>query len=405
MKSAFTSEFFRGNRQRLKTLFSGTAPIIVTANGLLQRNGDNTFRFRQDSSFWYLTGLDIADVILVMDKGKEYIIVPDREDFHRVFDGPILEEEIKSRSGIETVLSEKEGWKRLRTRLKSAKHIATLAPPAAYMEFYSFYTNPARAALIQKIRDISPEIELLDLRQHLAVMRMVKQAAELQTIKKAIGVTLDTLEKIRKNLPKYAYEYEIEAALGEGFRRGGATGQAFHPIVAGNKNACIIHYTANKDSLDGARFVLLDVGAELENYAADVAATYWLTTRSKRETQVYEAVLQAQAYAFSLLKPGVLIKEYEKQMEQFMGEKLRELGLIKTIERQTVRQYFPHATSHHLGLDAHDIADYERPLEPGMILAVEPGIYIPAETIGVRIEHNVLITAKGIEMLSTGLVQ
>jgi Xaa-Pro aminopeptidase len=401
----FNSDFFRGNRERLRTLFTGKAPIVLTANGLLQRSSDNTYHFRQDSSFWYLTGITIPDAVLVMDKDKEYIIVPDQQDYQRVFDGPILDEEIRSVSGIETILSQKEGWKQLSARLKRTRHIATLAPPAPYVDTHSFYTNPARANLIQKVKTYNQSMETLDLRQHLAVMRMVKQPVELEAIKKAIAITISSVDRVRKKLDKYEYEYQIEADLLHSFRNGGASGQAFHPIVAGGKNACTIHYFANKDNLAQSRFVLLDVGAEVENYAADIGCTYWKEERNKREKNIYDAVVEVQQYAYSILKPGIIIKDYEKQIEQFMGEKLRELGLIKTIEHDAVRQYFPHATSHHVGLDAHDIADYKKPLEAGMVLAVEPGIYIPNEAIGIRIEHNILITSNGLQILSKNLLQ
>jgi Xaa-Pro aminopeptidase len=124
---------------------------------------------------------------------------------------------------------------------------------------------------------------------------------------------------------------------------------------------------------------------------------------SRRQQQIYDAVLDAQAYAFSLIKPGAMPREYEKQMESYIGEKMRELGLIKSIDKESVRKFFPHATSHFLGLDTHDIGDYERPLEPGVVLAVEPGIYVPEEAIGVRIEDNVLVTEDGCEVLSAKL--
>ena len=405
MTSEFTSDFFRGNRRRLRALVNSKAPIVVTANGMLQRNGDTTYQFRQDSSFWYLTGVNVPDAVLVIGSTKEYLIIPEQQAHQTVFDGPILEEQISLRSGIAEILPHKEGWKRLSLLLKRSQHVATFAPPAAYLDFYGFYTNPARAALAAKISAINPALEVTDLRQQLSVQRMVKQPPELSTIKKAVAITLNGIEHVRKNLAKYNYEYEIEADLTSVYRKSGSQGHAFHPIVAAGKNACTIHYLANNDSLKNASFVLIDTGAEVDEYAADLGSTYWFKDRTDRENKIYESVISVQAYAYSLLKPGVLIKEYEKQIEQFMGEQLRALGLIKTIERDTVRRYFPHATSHHVGLDAHDAADYERPLEPGMILAVEPGIYIPEETIGVRIENNVLISEGGIEILSEGLVQ
>ncbi len=405
MKSEFTSEFFRGNRMRLRTLYGRATPIVVGASGLLQRNGDNTYPFRQDSSFWYLTGINVAGAVLVMDKDTEYIIVPDQQAHQTIFDGPILEEVLLGRSGVDAIVGEQEGWRQLNKRLKRIKRVATLIPPEPYLDFYGFYTNPGRAVLQEKIKTINAQIELHDLRGHVTAMRMVKQPQELATIKTAIKITTDTLGYIKTHLRDYKSEYEIEADLIQAYLRKGAKGHAFHPIVAAGKNACTIHYNINNDSLSGARFVLLDTGAEVDEYAADLGSTYWLTERNKRETAVYEAVIAVQGFAYSLLKPGVLIKEYETQIEHYMGEKLCELGLITEIERETVRKYFPHATSHHVGLDAHDAADYQRPLEPGMVLAVEPGIYIPEESIGVRIENNVLITREGIEILSQDLVQ
>ena len=149
--------------------------------------------------------------------------------------------------------------------------------------------------------------------------------------------------------------------------------------------------------------VLLDVGAESSQYAADISRTYAIGEPTKRQQQIHEAVIEVQDYAFGLLKPGVMLAEYEKQVTHFMGEKLRSLGLIKNVEDDEIRKYFPHATSHFLGYDVHDVGDYSRPLEPGVVMTVEPGIYIPEEGIGVRIEDDVLITTTGIEILTEQL--
>lgn len=404
MESLFTADFFSANRARLRTLFKGTAPIVITSNGLLQRNATINFPFRQDSNFWYLTGLSEPDIILVLDKQKEYLILPARETVMEKFDGALDAEELAGRSGVATVYDQKEGWRQLTARLKRVKHLAGLAPVAAYLEFYGLYTNPARHNLLDKIKNINPNIELLDLRQQLAIMRMVKQPPELQAIQAAIDITVATLKTVsRRDFAQYSHEYEVEAAITAGFRKRGALGHSFTPIVASGQNACTIHYLENNASLDKKGLLVLDVGAEVENYAADISRTYSLDNPTKRQRQVFEAVESVHGYASGLLKPGVLVKEYEKQVEVFMGEKLRELGLIKSADHEAIREYYPHATSHHLGLDAHDTADYERPLEPDMVLTVEPGIYIPEEGIGVRIEDDVLMTSVGIESLSKSL--
>lgn len=403
MSDIFTADFYAANRQRLRSLFQGTAPIVLTASARLQKGIDESF-FRQDGNFRYLTGLTDPDLILVLDKDREYLILPEQSQYELDFHGAINEEVYTQISGIQTVYDAKSGWKKLGSRLKKVKHIATLAPPPAYVEVYGFFTNPARTHLLERIKTYNEQVELLDLRQHFAVMRMVKQEPELQAINRAIDVTITTLKSVKRKLQKYSYEYQIEADITHGYRWKGSEGHAFDPIVAGGKNAAIIHSMKNESSLDPKGLVLLDVGAQVAGYAADISRTYSMSGNpTKRQRQVYDAVIEVQKYATDLLKPGVIIRDNEKLVEQFMGEKLRSLGLIKNVEHDEIRRYFPHATSHHMGIDVHDVADYERPLEPNMVLTVEPGIYIPEESIGVRIEDDVLITSAGTMSLTEKL--
>ena len=405
MPDPFTSDFFSGNRQRLRQLFTGTAPIIITANGQLQRNGDNAFRFRQDSNFWYLTGVEHPDVTLVMDKDREYLIVPERDVIREKFDGSIDPDALILRSGIKDICIDKEGWKRLGRRLKNCKHAAVLAPSPGYIEWYGLYSNPARAALDTRIKSYNATIELLDLRDHLMQMRVVKQEPELQAIKHAIDVTIAGLEHVTdaKRLSQYAFEYEVEADLTAQFRRR-SCGHAFEPIVAGGTRACQMHNIDNTGRLSADELLLFDVGAEYSQYAADISRTVSINgAPSRRQQAVHAAVCAAQDYAYTLLKPGVINRDYEKQMEIFVGEKLRELGVIKTIDSDAVRNYFPHMVSHFLGLDAHDVGDYSKPMREGMVLVCEPGIYLPQEGIGVRIEDCLRITSNGCEVLSREL--
>ncbi len=360
--------------------------------------------FRQDSSFWYLTGIEEPDVILVLDKQKEYLILPERDPVMDIIDGGFNTKHLSTISGIVTILPAKEGWKQLSSKLKRVKHVAMLAPPPPYIEHYGFYTNPARASLLDKIKDISPTIEPLDLRQHLALMRMTKQEVEVQVIQQAIDITVVTLKSVlRRGFDKYDHEYEIEAAITSGFRKRGAFGHAFGPIVASGKNSCTVHYQANNDPLDRKGLLLIDVGTDFQHYSSDISRTYSLAQPTKRQQQVYDAMLDVQAFAMTQLKPGVTIKEYENIMETYQGEKMRELGLIKSLDHDAIRHYNPMMISHHLGLDTHDITDFDRPIEPDMVLTIEPGIYIPEEGIGVRIEDDVLITGDGLKVLSDKL--
>jgi Xaa-Pro aminopeptidase len=405
MESRFTSEFFARNRQRLQELFTGTAPIVVGANGLLQRGADSAYAFAQDASFWYLTGIDEPDIVLVLDRYKEYLIVPERSASREAFDGKITVDELSRRSGVQSVLSYKDGWEQLGNRLKKVKHVATLATPPAYVEHFGIYTNPARAVVAARMKDYNPNIELLDLRPHLSRMRMIKQSAELKAIQGAIDITIASFKDATRltRLAKYAYEYELEAAITQGFRRRGASGHAFEPIVASGQRAVTLHNMSNNGALMADELIVVDIGAEVEHYAADITRTIALKTVSRRQRTVHEAVQEIHNYALDLIKPGVFLKDYEQQIEHLMGEKLRELGLIKTITHENVRHYYPHSTSHFMGLNVHDIGDYDRPLEPGVVITVEPGIYIPEEGIGVRIEDDVLITPKGNKILSNKL--
>jgi len=408
METYFSQQFFANNRAKLRKLFIGTAPVIMTANGLIQSGADSTYNFKQDASFWYLCGLDIPDLIVVMDKAQEYLIVPSRSINRENFDGQIDTDYLKLRSGINEIYNEVDGWNKLSSRLKKVKHVATLATPKTYIKEYGFYTNPARASLNLKIKEQNEDIKFLDLSHHLALMRMVKQPEELQAINRAIEVTNKAIKQStsKSRLLKYEYEYQIEANITKSMIEQGSSGHAFEPIVAGGLNACTLHNIYNKSQLNRNDLVVIDTGCEVEHYAADITRTFSLSGKpSKRQSNIYDAVLDVQNYGIGLLKPGVLLKDFEEKIENYMGEKLRELGLIKSISHDNVRQFYPHATSHFLGINVHDIGDYNRPLESGVVLTVEPGIYIKKEAIGVRIEDDVLITDKGAKVLSNKLAK
>ena len=402
MNPLFSSEFFAGNRERLRALFAGTAPIIIPAAGLLQRSADTSFPFKQDSNFWYLTGIEEPDLILVIDKQKEYIIAPSRSHSRTLFDGGLDLELLTKQSGIETIIDDKEGWKLLQARLKRVAHVATVSPAQPYIESMGLYTNPARAQLMQRIKTINPAIEPLDLRPAMVKLRSIKQPQELVALQAAIDLTVDTFKALQKQVPKAANERDLQAFATDRFIRAGA-GHAYEPIVATGKNGCTVHYIANNSPINSSDFVLMDIGAEVSNYAADITRAYHPGTPTKRQQSVLEAVSDVQEFAKGLLKPGVLLREYEMRVEQYMGEKLRALGLISTIDSENVRKYYPYLTSHFLGLDVHDVGEYDKPLAPGMVLTVEPGIHIFEEGIAVRIEDDVLITETGIDVLSKKL--
>jgi Xaa-Pro aminopeptidase len=341
-----------------------------------------------------------------MDKNKEYLILPERSDVQQIFDGAMDTEVLKKLSGIDTIISHKEGWKQLGSRLKKIKHLATLPIPPAYSSTFGFYANPSRHNLFSRVKEINPDIAAIDLRQALTRLRVVKQPPELEAIQRAIDITIDTLNSINRprKFSSYENELEIEADISRRYRLGGAEDHGFTPIIAGGSRSCVVHNLSNNHQLKAGELVLIDTGAQLSHYSADITRTYsYRKLPTSRQRAVYAAVREVQEYALGLLKPGTVIKDYEAAIEQYMGEKLRELGLIKIISSDAVRRYYPHAASHFLGLEVHDIGDYNAPLAADMVLTVEPGIYIPAESIGVRIEDDVLITKDGNKVLSARL--
>jgi Xaa-Pro aminopeptidase len=239
-------------------------------------------------------------------------------------------------------------------------------------------------------------------REVLARLRMIKQPPELKAIQKAIDITgLSLKQAFAGDRTRYKYEYELEAVVASGFRSRGATGHSFEPIVAGGKRACTLHNVANDSRLKADEIVVVDVGAEYQHYAADITRTIALQKPSKRQQDVYNAVKTVQQKAFELVRPGITMKQFEKRVVGFMVTELKQLGLIKL--NKDVRKYYPHATSHFLGLNVHDVGDYQKPLPAGVVMTVEPGIYIPEEGIGVRIEDDVLITENGVAILSGSL--
>jgi Xaa-Pro aminopeptidase len=395
MSTYFSAEFFAGNRTRLKDFVQDNTPIILTANGLLQQSTDSTYPFKQDGNFWYLSGINEPDITLVIDSNNEYLILPEQSEYQRYFNGAIDSSKLSKISGIKKVLLQKEGENLLNSLPKKSKKVATLTPSPQYINEMGFYTNPSRQILKERIHKVSSAIEFTDLRKQFGQMRMVKQACEVEAIQSAIDVTVKTLQSVKNKINSYEYEYQAEADVVYGFRNNGSDGLAFDSIVAGGANACIVHYMDNKDELNKNDLLLFDVGAEVNGYAADISRTYSRGTASERQMQVHAAVCEVQDYAYSLLKPGVLLREYEKQIREFMGKKLQELSLIDNLDPAEIRKYYPHSTSHFLGFDVHDVGDYDRPLEPGVVITVEPGIYIPEEGIGVRIEDDILITKSG----------
>lgn len=398
----FTSHFFTDNRQRLRKA-ADVFPIVVSAHGAMQRNADTTFPFRQDSNFWYLTGLTVANAVLVLEETDEYLIIPDLDTAQEAFNGAFDVTAIRHKSGIQTVEPAAAGYARLRQTVRQRGAAAACFASPVFNQWHGMYANPARRQLITKLKRMQPGLNLTDIRPILAGMRVIKQPVEQKAIQRAVDITCDAIDRVRQAavLQSFVYEYDIELALTAHFKHSGSSGHAWTPIVANGKNAATIHAESREGELKPNALTVIDVGAEVALYTADISRTVCASPLSPRQAAVVSAVQEVQQYALSLLKPGTELRTYEKQVEQAMGKQLKQLKLITdATDSGQIRRYYPHAASHFLGLDVHDVGDYRTPLQPGMILTCEPGIYIPEEAIGVRLEDDVLIGQNGHTVMS-----
>lgn len=402
MSQTLGADFYKNNRLKLREIFGAETPIVLSANGLIQRSrDDDAYLFHQDSNFLYLTGLHEPDLILVMDDKNEFIILPEKDQRHLDFTGPIDKKKLAATSGISEILAEEDGFKKLAAVLNKTKRVASIRPSDIYSKTYNVYSNPSGRTLIKKIKKLSPGARLANIAPTLVDMRVIKQPAELKAIEKAINHSGKALQLISDNFDKMASESDIEAELAY-YQAKNRLGSAFAPIVANGTNACTLHYQNNDSKLDKKQITLIDTGYIYGGYCSDITRVI-CKKPSKRHKAVYEAVVSIQEYAFSLLKPGVEPNEYEKSVAKFAGEKLQELGLIKKIDSESVHKYYKHRTSHFLGIDVHDDGDYSKKFEENMVITVEPGIYIAKENIGIRIEDNVVITKNGCKNLSNSI--
>ncbi len=396
----FNQDFFNNNRTRLQKLVDDGL-IVVTANGFMQRSGDTVYPFRQDSNFYYLTGLTDPDLLLVLDgeNSDEFIILPKKTDAEEVFGGSIDTRSITEVSGVRRVMNYREGWAHLKNLQKSRKRIHTiLSPPTKVTHTDSFFTNGNRRRFIEKLKRNDSKSSIVDIRSELTSLRQIKQAVEIEAIKQAIDITALGITKARQKIKVGAAGYALKAELDYVFAGAGVE-HGFAPIVISGADTCILHSSNLARTIGSGEPVLFDVGAEQNLYSADISRTFFSFTPTKRQKEVYGAVMKVHAFALQLIKPGLSRRDYVTRVDEKMGEELMKLGLIKENIRKNIRAYFPHAVSHSLGLDVHDVCDYTT-IQENMVITVEPGIYIAEEALGIRIEDDILVTKNGAVNLS-----
>ena len=393
------SAMFCEHRKKLRSALNSKNPIIVTGYTSMQLAGDMAVPFIQQADFFWLTGINEPGWQLLLLE-EEYLVRPHISPNELLFDGGMLDHQAARVSGIRTVITADTAKSLLKNQQKTGvKKVYIGGHDAQYLKG-SFTINPAAAIAQRTLKRQFQEVE--DIRPLLVRLRATKDKNEQAYMRKAVAITAEGFNRVRDTLADaIRYEYEAEASLGYVFRMNGAEGHAYEPIVAAGANALTLHYTYNNNPLPKNGLILIDAAARVGGYCADITRTYAIGTPSKREVAVHAAVEKAHFAIIDLIKPGVALSEYQVKSDEIMKEALRSLDLLEKPE--DYRKYFPHAISHGLGIDVHESLGGYTEFIPGMVLTVEPGIYIPEEGIGVRIEDDILVTETGSENLSGDL--
>lgn len=392
-------DFFKANRKRVTERLNGGL-VILSAYTRLQRSNDSAHAFTQEANFWYLCGIEEPDWMLIVDgsQGRSWLVMPDVSDVHKTFDGSLSAADAKLISGVDSVITSDESIPLLRTLAKKHGLVGTTGHPL-HSEHFNFALNPSIQHHRQMLERQFARVE--DIQKELAVLRAIKQPDELKQIQRAVNITVEAFNQVHDGMTSFKSEYEIEAAFTHRIRLQGARGHAYDPIIAAGINACTLHYSHNSARLAPRELVLMDVGASFGGYAADITRTYARGEPTKRQREVHQAVETAHHRIISLIKPLFSVEEYQSSVDAIMKEALTSLGLPD--DEAGLRRYFPHAVSHGLGIDVHDSLGAPKYLQENMVLTVEPGIYIPEERIGVRIEDDIVVTAAGHKNLSSRL--
>ncbi|MGB5747275.1 MAG: aminopeptidase P family protein [Desulfobacterales bacterium] len=403
------------NRKRFAKQLERKSIAVFNSNDTMPTSADGTHGFIQQTDLFYLSGIDQEETTLVVcpeakeEKYREILFVKETNAKIALWEGhKYSKNEATAVSGIKSVFWNHE-FENIFKPLVFESDTIYLNTNEHLRADSSVETRDAR--FLQWCRKLFALHQYRRLAPIMNDLRAVKSKIEVDLIKKACSITDKTFRRLLGFIQPGVWEFEIEAEIYHEFIRNRSKGPAFQTIVASGADSCTLHYVKNNKQCSAGDLVLIDFGAEYANYAADVTRTVPVNGKfSKRQKQVYKAVLNVQKAAIKLLKPGKTIDDFSREVGKVMEAELIRLKLLKAadVKKQSADQplykrYFPHGTSHHLGLDVHDYGNRYRKFEPGMVFTCEPGIYINDEGIGVRIENDILITKDGPVDLTAGV--
>jgi Xaa-Pro aminopeptidase len=395
------------NRKAFMAEMKPNAIAVFFSNDIYPTSADGTLPFKQASDLFWLTGVDQEETVLVLfpdaqnPAEREILFTVETNEHIAIWEGAKLD---KANGRLETGVQNIQ-WT---CDFDRTFHRLMAEPSTLYLN-----DNPhARARNTVETRQVRenarlraeyPNYQIERSAPALFGLRALKSPEEIEQMQRACDITRAAFERVLRFVKPGVLEYEIEAELMHEFLRRGSRGFAYTPIIGSGRNACVLHYIENSMACRAGEVILMDVGAEYGNYAADMTRCVPVSGQfTDRQRNVYNAVLRVMKAATELLRPGVSLHEYHVEVGELMTKELLDLGLITAKDvadqdpsRPAYKKYFMHGTSHFIGLDVHDVGHWHKPIEAGHVFTVEPGIYILEENLGIRLENDVLITADG----------
>jgi Xaa-Pro aminopeptidase len=417
MNAAEAISIYASRRRRLAESIGDGVALVPTAPERV-RNRDSHYPYRFDSHFYYLTGFTEPEAAVVLACGKSILFCRERNEEREIWDGfRYGPEAARERFGFDEAYPIAKLDERVIGLLENQR--ALYYPMGADLEWDARAMGWLNAVRTKARAGVAAPESLRDVRGVVDDMRLVKDTHEQAVMRRAARIAAAAHRRAMQRARAGRTEYEVEAELLYEFRRNGAQFPAYSPIVAGGPNACVLHYVANDAMLRDGDLLLIDAGCELDGYASDITRTFPVNGRfSAAQREVYEIVLSAQRAALETVRAGGAWNEPHDAAVKTLAQGMIDLGLVsggldEVLEKETYKRFYMHRTGHWLGLDVHDAGDYKRAgewrvLAPGMVLTVEPGLYIRAaddvpqrlRNIGVRIEDDVLVTDVGYEVLT-----
>ena len=401
----FTAQEFIKRRKSIVKQMPDNSAIILEANEPTFKNSDTEHIFRQDSNFYYLTGIEESDITLILTKVDktvhEFLFTEKNNEHNVVWIGSRLEiDELKDRTGVERVLYNDQLSMYEKSILSSIENL--------YYDYESFAEPQYNRKLIKlnEIKAHYPNIRSVkNAQQLLFKSRIIKSSSEVKALQKAIDITAEAVLRAYKFTKPGMFEYEVRAEIEYAYLKNGSRMPGFPSIVAAGENATVLHYVTMDTLIKKNDLVLIDIGADYMNYSADISRTYPASGTFKgKQKDLYAALLDVQKKIIHYAKPGRSMKDVNKKTTVLIGKMLKSFKYIK--DESQFFKYYPHSVGHMLGLDTHDVQGKKRQqpiLKKGMIITIEPGVYIKEDNIGIRIEDDILINDKGNVNLSAGI--